>query len=356
MKIKINKKTIIWIGLLLIILLVLILPFKIPYSINSSGKLFPAKEWIISRGTDGRLITVLRNNASGISSDYSVSQFERGDAIQFAIRPNISAGDGIAKNDTIASIYSNEIERQFAELKGELETAKASLAAIESGEKQATVKEEEARLDYMKKQAEEQKKIYKRLETLYRKNLASQEEYEIAKGTADLNDINIKIAEAHLQSVQTGMKKEEIDLIKTQIQSLQKQIDILQKRFDHYTLISKISGVANSVLGSDTLLTISDTTEFVVIIPVKWEEKKYLSINQEVKLTIPDGGGSFLASISRIDEKVHQLYGTQVVLVTAVLEGKPTGVTPGLIIECKIKCEAVRTISFMNRIFNSIFG
>jgi hypothetical protein len=337
-------------------LIFLLLPIKIPYSIKAPGKILPAKEWIVSKGPDGRLITVLKDNLLGISKNYSVSQFERGDAIQFSLRPGISSGKMINEKDTVATIYSNEIERQFIQLKGELEVAKASLTAYMTGEKQSVVKEEKERLEYMKKQAEEQRKVFKRLETLYQKNLASQEEYEISRGTSELNDINIAIAEAHLQSIETGVKKEQIDFIRSQIQSLQKQIDVLQKRFKDYTLISQISGVATRILSSDTLLVISDTAEFVVLIPVKWEERNNLSANQKVILKTPDSSIKQDATLVRIDKSIHQLNGGQVFLVIALFNSNHIDFLSGLMIQCSIQCEPVRPIEYITRIFRSIWG
>jgi hypothetical protein len=349
-----SKTSVIWLGVLLILVIFLMLPIKIPYSIKAPGKILPAKQWIVTKGPDGRLITILKDNKLGISRNYSVSQFERGDAIQFSLRPNISSGSAIKEKDTVASIYSNEIERQFVQLKGELEVAKASLAANETGEKQSSIQEEKERLEYMKKQADEQKKIFNRLEALYRKDLISQEEYEISKGTTDLNQINISIAEAHLQTVQSGVKKEQIDYINSQIQSLQKQIDILQKRFKNYTLISQVTGIANPILGNDTLLIVSDTSEFVVLIPVKWEERNYLSQNQTIYLKTPDSSVTQDATLVRIDKSIHPLNGGQVFFVTAYFDSPKIDFLSGLMVQCSIQCNPIRPVDYLERIFLSI--
>jgi ATP-dependent 26S proteasome regulatory subunit len=206
----------------------------------------------------------------------------------------------------------------------------------------------------MKKQAEEQKKIFNRLEALYQKNLISQEEYEISKGNADLNQINISIAEAHLQTVQSGVKKDQIDYINSQIQSLQKQIDILQKRFKNYTLISQVTGIANRVLGNDTLLIVSDTSEFVVLIPVKWEERNYLSKNQTVNLKYPDSFVTQDATLVRIDKSIHPLNGGQVFLVTAYFDSPKIDFLSGLMVQCSIQCDPIRPVDYIERIFQSI--
>ena len=351
-----SRTSLIWLSVLILLIIFLLLPIKIPYSIKAPGKILPSKEWIVSKGPDGRLITILNDNKLGVSQNYTVSQFERGDAIQFSLRPNISSGTPINKTDTVAIIYSNEIERQFIQLKGELEVAKSSLNTYTTGEKQSIVKEEKERLEYMKKQAEEQRKVFNRVEALYQKNLISLEEYEVSKGTADLNNINIAIAQAHLQSIESGEKKEQIDFIRSQIQSLQKQLDVLQKRFKNYTLISQVTGIANRSLGADTLLVVSDTTEFVVMMPVKWEDRNYLSLNQRIILKFPDNSTSEEAVLVKIDKSIHALNGGQVFLITAKLLQKPLDILPGLMIQCSIQCEPVRPIQYLTRIFSLVWN
>jgi hypothetical protein len=56
-----HKKTIIWIAAILIIVLFLILPINIKYNIYVKGKLLPNKEWIIYKGSDGRLTSQITN-------------------------------------------------------------------------------------------------------------------------------------------------------------------------------------------------------------------------------------------------------------------------------------------------------
>ena len=279
MRTKKAKSSIFWIGIFILIVVVL-LPVKIPYTINPPGKILPVREWIVIKGSDGRLITQLKNNQCGTIDNYSVSQFERGDAVQFKLKSNIVSGAYVSANDTIAAIYSNEIERQYTQLQGELGVAMASLEVSRTGEKVSVINEERNLLEYRKEQMEESKKQFERTEVLFSKNLVSQEDYEIAKSTNELNKINVKISETHLQSLITGSKPEQLDYIRAEISSLKNQIRILQKRFENYTLISPVNGIVNQIYSGDTILVISDTSAYVIISPVKWKERNYIALNQ----------------------------------------------------------------------------
>lgn len=197
------------------------------------------------------------------------------------------SGSRLFVNDTVAIVYSNEIERQIENLKGEIIAAKASLSLNLTGEKEAIIEQENKTLDYSIKQSEEQKKILDRVKTLYDKGLASLEEYEIAKGTYELNVINSSISKARLQSVQTGAKKEQVSLIRSQIISLENELAILQKRFKGFTVTSPIGGVLQKT-NSDTLMSLYDNSEFVLLCPVKVSDIEFISDTARVKIKLND--------------------------------------------------------------------
>ncbi len=356
MKSSRRNKIIIWGAILLMIVLFLSLPIEIPYSINTSGKILPVKEMLFIKGADGTLVMEMKDNVRGISTNYSAFQFIRGDAIQFSFNKNISNGSAVAVNDTIAFLYSNELERELIDLRGEIKVAKANLAVLETGEKKSIVDQSAKQVEYNKRQSAEQKRILKNLEELYKKNLASQEEYEIAKSLSDLYEINIGIAEAQLQSVQTGVKKEEIDLLKSQIKALQEEADALSKRFNDYTIVSQINGIVNNPYKLDTLLVVSDTTEFVVLIPVLWEERENLSINQTIQIDVPMQGKIDDVAIAEIDNAVHLINNGQVFIITAKIPQGHAGLLPGLIVASKIECRPLSPLDYLKRILKSFFS
>ena len=147
-----HKKIIIWVAVITIIILSLILPINIKYNIYVKGKLLPNKEWIIYKGTDGRLTSLITNYRTGMNQSYDVTLFDRGDAMRFSFNQKLHSGSRLFVNDTVAIVYSNEIERQIENLKGEIIAAKASLSLNLTGEKEAIIEQENKTLDYSIKQ------------------------------------------------------------------------------------------------------------------------------------------------------------------------------------------------------------
>lgn len=349
-----RKSLIIGTIVLILIILILVLPIKIDYKIKVQGKLLPAKEWIIYKGTDGRLTSLLTDYKTGINQSYNVTLFDRGDAMKFAFSPQLHSGASIELKDTIAMVYSNEIERQIENLKGQIISAKASLSLNLTGEKESIINQEKNNLAYAIKQSEEQKKILDRISALYEKELASKEEYEIAKGTDDLNEINISISRSRLQSVETGSKQEQVGLIKSQITALEKELAILKKRFDSFLLLSPITGIVNRKTNSDTLLVILDTTEFVLITPIKIQDKKFITSTQQVEIYFEKKKQNVNCSIIELDNKAQLLNGFQVITATSYIDGKTENLIPGLLVECYINTGGLTPLQYVERIWQRL--
>lgn len=346
-----RKTLIIWISILSIFVITLLLPIKISYNLFVRGKILPANEWIIYKGSDGRLTSQLINYKTGINQSYDVTLFDRGDAMQFEFNPSLASGTSIEQNDTIAVIYSNENERQIENLKGEIIAAKASLSLNLTGEKEAVIDQEIKNLDYAVKQADEQKKILDRYKALYDKGLVSQEEYEISKGTYDLYLINISISKARLKTVETGAKQEQIEFLKTQINSMQNELAILQKRFTGFTVTAPINGVVSRKTNSDTLMIISDISEFVLLCPVKVKDKKYLQTSANVDIHAHGTKQDVKSFVYEIGNDVQLVNGIQIVTVTSSVEGNSDQLIPSLIVDCFIETGKLSPLEYLERIW-----
>lgn len=349
-----HKTLFVWIGLFLAFIIFLFLPIKINYNLYVKGKVLPAREWMIYKGTDGRLTSQLINYKTGMSQSYDVTLFDRGDAMQFAFDTSLHSGSKVDLNDTIAIVYSNEIERQIENLKGQIISAKASLSLNLTGEKQAVIDEENKNLDYAIKQAEEQKKILDRMKTLYEKGLVSQEEYEIAKGNYDLNVINISISKAKLLSVETGAKKEQIGFIKSQIASLENELAVMKKRFEGFTITSPLNGNVIRKTNSDTLMTITDDSELILINPVKVYDKRFIVDSAEVLIYVNGEKQNVKARIFEIDNSVKIVNGIQVVTVSSVIDKKTSALIPNLIVDCYIHTGKLSPLDYLVRVWQRI--
>ena len=65
--------------------------------------------------------------ASIVAISYGVTEFQRGDVVQFLLNPKMSNQKYVLAGDTIGWIVSNEEQRNLIQLKGELNIMKAEM-------------------------------------------------------------------------------------------------------------------------------------------------------------------------------------------------------------------------------------
>ena len=340
-------------AVVLLLVILFVLPIKLPYSFSAIGRLNVAEEWIILKGRDGQLITMLKDLRTGVLKNYSVTEFERGDNARFTFNPNIKVGMTISKSDIIGSISSNELEIRLTSLKGKLLVTEALLNHNLSGEKESLIKEAEENLVYLRKKAELEKKIYFRQEKLFEKNLISEEEYDISKNTIELNLIEVAIAVTQLRSVSTGEKSEQIDFIKSQIIALKNEITVLEKRAANFILTSPINGFVKGVQIGDTLLVIADTSQYVLTVQVPLDKYKYITKVPGAHVTIPFHNKDADATLGSINNSVQYFSSRPVVIATAIVNKTSNNFIPGLLVKCNIECEEIELSEHLKRIFNS---
>ncbi len=336
---------IITIAIIFLLVVFLLLPINYPIAVKSKGKLLPYKTWLLVKGTDGRLIASLTDNSTGINSEYSVTQFERGDAVQFKFNSEVINKDVVTQGDAIGFVISNEIEKDIQKLKGELATAKASLGVQTSSEKESIIEAEKSKLVFAEKELDEQIKIYERKKKLYEQDLISQQEFEADEARYELAKINISIAKERLRTVQSGSKKEEVNYTATRITALENEISVLQKRFESNSFISPISGVINRTFSSDTLLVINDTSKNVILLPIVWEDSKKLQLNQNVLVSSSGIKDELNGKIISIGNVVNTVNNIQYILVSVVSEDKSDQLKSGLYVDCKIDCGSATALN-----------
>jgi len=353
MFINLVKITIATIALLAIIIF-LILPINLPYSIEVPGKVLPQKEWILSKTDNGMIVTQLINNITGINEDFFVTQFERGDAVQFEFFKSENYFS-VSKNDTIGIIHSNEINRRLVQLQGKLAETKASLKSNLTGNKSSIIKAAKEKLAFEIEKSTGQKKILARLKAMHEKNLISTEEYEIAQNASNLNDINISIAEAQFEAVKTGEKPEQIQIINSQIFSIENEIIILEKRLRNFMIISPIDGTVNQIAKNDTILFVADTSGYVIVMPINIREKEYLAKDISIDLQLPYNKNIIEAKYFGMDNKVQIFNHTQVVMIKAIVDKNKLGFLPGMYLQCTLHLGSISIKERINKIFRSIF-
>lgn len=330
-------------------------PINLPTSISAHGKILPVREWTLVRDADGNIGSLLHDHLRGRVDNYGVSRFERGDAIEMRLKQGVESRAHVAAGDTIAYISSNETERQLARLSGDLAATLASLDLVRSGEKAPVVGEAQMYLQRAKERLRYQEAELERLKPLQERQLVSTQDIEAAESQFRILQAEVAVAEARLDAVTTGAKPEQVELAQRQAETLQREIKTLHDRLERHTVTSPISGVVLRSFGADTLLSVRDTSAYMVVMPIPVSDHGRLAPGQPVSIRTPPIATAVRARIYQLGDTVHLLGGEQVVLVTAVIEQPPAGIMPGAFARCSIEQGRVRLRTYVKQSLLSPF-
>ena len=332
---------------------------EIPYHINSKGILLPEREWMINRLADGTIIISERDNRNNKILNYSVLEFQRGDHAEFIVNENIFCGNGVKRGDTIGLIRSFEEERRLLGLQTALAEQKALLNVSLSGEKQEKINAAQEKLNLALQEYDTRKRLLARVESLHETGIIADEEWEIERNEYLVKKQNISISRAELETVSTGVKPEELELIKANINSTKKLIEQSERRIAAFKIQAPFSGtiIREQVNGHgpETIIRIADMERMIITLPVEFHRIPYVENGNSVNVRVNSRRKPYEAEIIGIDNSVHYIDRRQNIFVTAAVENNPGSLLPNMLVQAEINGEIISAWDYFRRVFRDVF-
>ncbi len=325
---------------------------KITYTVKSRAFFIPSSEFTLVRTIDGNLISSFKDNIRGVVKSYGVTEFQRGDVVQFILNPVLSIKKYVAKGDTIGWIVSNEEQRNLIQLKGELQIMKAEMEFYTTGQKPEDIQTATEQLQLAKEQLDIQKKLLARSAQLYRDSIIPLQEYEIQLNSFKVKEIEVGVANARLLSVATGEKVERGRLVAAKIANLESQIKQVSDRLAYFTFTSPMSGMImlqRDNQSGDNVIGIADTSHWVGVIPIQLREKNYIHLADTITCN------SIKGNIAGIDNSVKIIDRRQSFYVTGIWPYH-SNILPGTMAEVEINCGEVSVMEYLTRLFKPSNG
>jgi hypothetical protein len=349
------KRIILVIAAMLVIALILIfVPVRIPHTLSAYGRLLPAREWVLVRTDNGQLISMLRSNSSGVVEQYSITQPERGDAMQFVLSPSVITGATVEEGDTIGWVTSPELAQQLAALQGALDVAHAALASARSGDKPAVVEQARGALAQARASYDEQDHLHARQAELHKRKILSDEEFELSRDRLAVLRSAVVVAEAQLAAVTSGLKTEDVRQSASQVTALESEIEALRARMNRFTHVAPLGGMLRNPHAEDTLLAVQDEKTQVFLLPIHIRDCGRLKVGKEIRFDIPRTSLSGVAVLRRIDRTVQYVGGEPVCIVTAEVSGDTRALRPGLVARCVVECPPLTLGEYLRYLWTSI--
>jgi hypothetical protein len=326
------------------------LPIRLTHSIEVPGRIMAAREWMVKTESGGGIVTMYVDRIAGVVSRTTVQGFSRGDAAQLVFTPGVRAGASLSDGDTVAVIHSDELERELARLRGEEATALASLASTLSGQKESVIRGSQQELEHARREEDDLEAILVRQRLLFEKGLIAQQELETAERRTALAKISVSIAVAHLQSVSTGAKREETELMRARLREIGSEIAGAEQRLHSCIVRTPCPGVALSAGVNDTLLLVADTSAYVVLMPVPFHLQRWIGLRQHIVLTGRESGDLPSAVVTTIVSPVQMIGGGEVFLVTGQCERSARSLLHGALARCNIQCAPCTPFEYLTLI------
>jgi hypothetical protein len=332
----------------------LLLPIPIPDSIDTWGRIVPAKEWIIMRDAAGRITAAVNNRVANSTESLFIHENERDDAVVVDIDPRVLAKGLVARGDSVGRLVSADAQRELAALEGELAQAGAASRVSATGEKAALVAEAERRVEQSRTMYAGHQRIVERMRQLSERGIISRQEFELVENEGDGYRADIRVAEAALESVRSGAKPAEQEYARAGERSLDSQIRALREKLKRFVFLAPFDGVVLRRPLSDTLFHLASGDGPVVVLPVPWSERDRLRAGQEVDIHVPGTGGSLTARICGIGNVVQTVAGRQVFIVTAAIDAGAGSLPLGLQARCSVPCAPLTPLQAVGRIIASV--
>ncbi|MFN8256608.1 MAG: hypothetical protein U0W24_13005 [Bacteroidales bacterium] len=348
--------------LILVIAIVIIITsgffIKVPYTLSCSGKLLPAREWVVRSMNGGDIVSIYNYQASSPIYDFTDYKFDRGEIANFNFLNNFSHKTSLIKGDTIGIISSYLLDERLVQLKSALNQEEANLLALNTGEKNPLV--EAAKNEYLLAQQEYelQEKNYNRQRQLYEKQVIPASEYDIALKDYELSKTNIELTKNRLIAIQTGEKPELINYSIVKIKSLKEEIGLLHRKQKQYMLIAPFSGkilTKKVALNNPEALTyhifhLIDTTEYIALLPIEIAQRKYINPAIKISASIIEGEHTESGIYVGEDQDV-ELAGNykQVFVIKGSFKNVKKEIPYGIYASCTINCGNVSLFELIRR-------
>ncbi len=345
---------------IVIILFLLIHFIRIPYYIHSRGIIMPGKEWVLKKDSKGTLVSIFKDNLINSTTQFTVTEFQRGDLAQFQLKNGLFNSSRIAYGDTIGMISSTEEDRRYIELVAELQVQQSLLKVYTSGEKPENVRMAYENMIRAEHEYSTQKQLTERQEVLFNEEYIPAETYELSYNDLVVKRQNMNVAKANYESLITGAKQEEIDYINASIHALELQIEQAEKRLASFCVTSPIDGQIvgrrTMINGEDIVLAVADRSQLLVVLPVAIYQLPFVESGHDLVLKSNTYGLSYKARIVGIDNSVQLVDQRQNVFITAALDGGNEDLLSGMILDATISAGWITIPEYVRRMFRIVYA
>jgi len=155
----------------------------------------------------------------------------------------VEEGEYVKKGQLLASLHNEILKAQLAEAQAILEAQKQTLAKLKAGARKEEINKARAEWNAAKAQSKVALSSYKRLASLLRKRVTTQEEVDKARALADSSQAQAEAIRYALLLLQSGTRKEDIAAAEAVLTSREASVRLVKQKLEDTKLIAPSDGI-----------------------------------------------------------------------------------------------------------------
>ena len=321
-----------------------------PPAARTVGQVWPAREWLVVRRTDGALAATVRDRARGTVDATGEWTFARGDEVAVAFAPRLAGGASVSAGDTIAVITSAELSQQRVRQQAELAVAEALARATRAGEKQSVIDEAQANLRATQLQCEQQEKRLQRQQGLADRGMLPADVLEHDRYLLDQYRAARSAAAARVRIVEQGARHDDVVAAEARVVGLERQLATLDARRAALVLTVPFDGRLGYGARGDTLLELAGTDAWVVEFAVRVDESSEVAVGATVSLRAEGRELPVSGRVARVSNQVEWVAGEGRVRVLARIDDATVPWGAGDLVRCEMPLPTTGGWSLLKRL------
>ena len=272
----------------------------------------------------------------------------------------VKEGDEVGQGEVVATISPREYEMEIKRNQAELAEKRANLRLLQRGPRPEEIDQARKRVEKARTQVDFATKELVRVGKLYQEELVSDKEMEEAQQRLALYSKELEEAQADLNLLLAGYRKERIEAAQAEIERLQASLDHLLSQRKLTNVVSPISGVVTTRLVEEKVKEYLEkggeicrvenyyTVRLEIFVPEK--EIADVKVGNKLKFKCRSfPARNFFGIVSSIAPVAAKGERSQVVRVISQIPNPTLELKPGMTGNAKIYCGRRRLISILTR-------
>ncbi len=311
----------------------------LPHRVSGEVDVRPITEFSLLLNEFGLLESTIKYRGADPVNKTNYLQMTSNEMASLQLVPIVKDGQRVNVNDTLAILVSNQVTKDIIANIAELNKFKGDLAVLKSPPKPEEIDEADTQVEAAKINLVKLENDLSIVQGLYEKKHSSKEEYNRIFAEVKIAEAEVANKIARLNLLKSPPKPEEEAVIKAEIDKQQAKVDFLKKQEEAQSVSAPINGVIKVNDGnSDGILSILDSRQIEIVVPVPDFNIKLIELNQPVSLKLrsyPDQ--AFSGQVAHISLVAYHYNGQSYFPVSVIVENEDNLLQKGMTGYAKIE-------------------